>query len=594
MVGLFPSAPSGPAARRRPSTPRCTGWSSTTHVDHLHPDSVIALACAADGEKLVEKIWGGAVAWVPWKRPGWELGRTMRELSAKDGRHRGGPRRPRADRVGLHQRRGGGAEPADHPRGGRPTSTTHSVAEPFGPVDVARQRRWPPRSGDAAPPNSSRTCAAVASPDSRQLGHFTDSEAVLDFLSRAKTPHLVHLGTSCPDHFLRTKVRPLLLDTAPDAPLDEVVGRLRELARGVPRGVPRLLRPARHSGVARHARRRPCRRPGARRRHVLVRRRQADGTGGRRVLRQRHQRDARCGGRVDVPAGRRGREVQRRVLGSSRRRSSSAARRPRRWPAGSRWSPAAASGIGLATVKLLAQHGANVVVADIDRPKVRRRRHRPRRAGPGGRRGRGRHRRGRGRRRDRRRRCWPSAASTCSSTTPASPGPARSATRRSRTGTCSTGSCRAARSCSPRPPRPVLRAQGMGGDIINICSKNAVFAGPDNIAYSSAKAAQAHMVRLAGRRARRHRRPGQRHQPRRHRARLRASSPAAGARPGPRPTGWPRRTSASSTRSAPCSRRRCCPSTSRPAVVALTNGSLPITTGLVVPVDSGVPAAFLR
>ena len=54
------------------------------HVDHLHPDSVIALACAADGEKLVDEIWGGAVAWVPWKRPGWELGRTMRELSAQE------------------------------------------------------------------------------------------------------------------------------------------------------------------------------------------------------------------------------------------------------------------------------------------------------------------------------------------------------------------------------------------------------------------------------------------------------------------------------------------------------------------------------
>ena len=69
----------------------------------------------------------------------------------------------------------------------------------------------------------------LASTDRAQVGHFTDRPEVLDFLARARHPALAALGTSCPDHFLRTKVRPMLLDLPPSAPLDQVLGRLREL-----------------------------------------------------------------------------------------------------------------------------------------------------------------------------------------------------------------------------------------------------------------------------------------------------------------------------------------------------------------------------
>src|SRR6202008_285439 len=68
-----------------------------------------------------------------------------------------------------------------------------------------------------------------ASTDRRQVGHYTGSPAVLDFLARSKHPALAALGTSCPDHFLRTKVAPLVLDLPPSAPLPEVTGRLGEL-----------------------------------------------------------------------------------------------------------------------------------------------------------------------------------------------------------------------------------------------------------------------------------------------------------------------------------------------------------------------------
>ncbi|HYQ34201.1 MAG TPA: class II aldolase/adducin family protein, partial [Lapillicoccus sp.] len=81
MVGLFAYCGHGSGGAAPSIDTPMHALVDHAHVDHLHPDSVIALACSADGEKLVHEIWGGTVAWVPWKRPGWELGRTMRELS---------------------------------------------------------------------------------------------------------------------------------------------------------------------------------------------------------------------------------------------------------------------------------------------------------------------------------------------------------------------------------------------------------------------------------------------------------------------------------------------------------------------------------
>ncbi len=140
---------------------------------------------------------------------------------------------------------------------------------------------------------------------------------------------------------------------------------------------------------------------------------------------------------------------------------------------------------------------------------------------------------------------------------------------------------------------PVLRAQGLGGDIVNICSKNAVFAGPNNIAYSSAKAAQAHMVRL-----------------------LAAELGDIGVRVnGVNPDGVVRGSgifaggwgaSRAKTYGVPeedlgkyyaqrtVLKEEVLPEHCAMAVVALTGGQLPVTTGLIVPVDSGVPQAFLR
>src|ERR1700712_1544424 len=82
MVGYFPFCSFGTGGATPSIDTPMHGLVSYDHVDHLHPDAVIALACSADGEELVRKIWGGTVAWVPWKRPGWELGRAMRDMSS--------------------------------------------------------------------------------------------------------------------------------------------------------------------------------------------------------------------------------------------------------------------------------------------------------------------------------------------------------------------------------------------------------------------------------------------------------------------------------------------------------------------------------
>ncbi|HEY2097933.1 MAG TPA: bifunctional rhamnulose-1-phosphate aldolase/short-chain dehydrogenase, partial [Pseudonocardia sp.] len=204
------------------------GLLDAEHVDHLHPDAGIALATAADGEALTKEIFGDRVAWVPWRRPGFQLGLDIAAIRAAN---------PRAIGVilGGHGITAWGATGAECEANSLEIIHTaqrylddRGAAEPFGPV----------RPGYEPLPTDERRARAaalapairgVASTDRRQVGHFTDTDAVLDFLSREKLAPLAALGTSCPDHFLRTKVRPLVLDLPATAALDEQLARLREL-----------------------------------------------------------------------------------------------------------------------------------------------------------------------------------------------------------------------------------------------------------------------------------------------------------------------------------------------------------------------------
>jgi len=202
------------------------GLVDVAHVDHLHPDAGIALATAADGPALTERCFGDRVVWVPWRRPGFQLGLDIAEVKARN---------PKAIGVilGGHGITAWGATSDECEANSLEIIETaqrfldeHGRPDPFGEVV------FEPLSPGARRGLAARIAPAVrglASTDHPQVGHFTDSAGVLDFLARARLHELAAKGTSCPDHFLRTKVRPLVLDLPPTTPLDQLLARLREL-----------------------------------------------------------------------------------------------------------------------------------------------------------------------------------------------------------------------------------------------------------------------------------------------------------------------------------------------------------------------------
>nr|WP_314845639.1 bifunctional aldolase/short-chain dehydrogenase [uncultured Microbacterium sp.] len=204
------------------------GLVDAAHVDHLHPDSGIAIATAADGEALTAEIFGDRVVWVPWRRPGFQLGLDIAAIKEKN---------PQA--IGCILGGHGITAWGDTSEESEANSLwiidtaaayieTNGKADPFGGV----------RAGFEALPEAGRreraaalagTIRGIASTDKPMVGHFTDSDVVLDFLASDRAPELAALGTSCPDHFLRTKVKPLILDLPVTASVDEQIARLHEL-----------------------------------------------------------------------------------------------------------------------------------------------------------------------------------------------------------------------------------------------------------------------------------------------------------------------------------------------------------------------------
>lgn len=201
------------------------------HVDHLHPDPIIALAASSDGEELTEKCFGGDLGWVPWRRPGFQLALDIEEL-----------RRDNPDLRGVVM-------------GGHGLTTwgeTSDECEKTSLEMIDRAARFLEDNGKAEPlgairpgygpldPDRRKTEAAALAPfirglagtDQPVVGRWFDDETVLDFIGREATPRVVPLGTSCPDHFIRTKVRPLLLDLPADADIEEKKRRLTELHEG--------------------------------------------------------------------------------------------------------------------------------------------------------------------------------------------------------------------------------------------------------------------------------------------------------------------------------------------------------------------------
>ncbi|MFP3461490.1 bifunctional aldolase/short-chain dehydrogenase [Arthrobacter globiformis] len=204
------------------------GLVDAAHVDHLHPDSGIAVATAVDGEALTAKIFGDKVVWVPWRRPGFQLGLDIAEIKDANPQAIG-------TILGGHGITAWGETSEEAEANSlwiidqaEQYIAANGKAEPFGPA-LPGYAPLPEAERRAKAAALAPVIRGLASADKPQVGHFSDDPAVLEFLEAAQHPRLGGLGTSCPDHFLRTKVKPLILDLPADASIEDSVARLKEL-----------------------------------------------------------------------------------------------------------------------------------------------------------------------------------------------------------------------------------------------------------------------------------------------------------------------------------------------------------------------------
>lgn len=181
------------------------------HIDHLHPDALIALAACKDGEKIMHELWGDTMAWVPWQRPGFDLGLQLETAVTKNPNLRG-------IILGGHGLFTWGDTTYESYMNTLEVIETASLylEANYGkkrPVFGGQRLESKPeddrkkRASEVAP-----ILRGLASSYRQMVGHFTDDERVLQFINSNDLDKLAPMGTSCPDHFLRTKIRPLVLD----------------------------------------------------------------------------------------------------------------------------------------------------------------------------------------------------------------------------------------------------------------------------------------------------------------------------------------------------------------------------------------------
>ncbi|RWQ61433.1 bifunctional rhamnulose-1-phosphate aldolase/short-chain dehydrogenase [Mesorhizobium sp.] len=197
------------------------------YVDHMHPDAIIAIAAAKDSQALTKEIFGDTIGWLPWKRPGFELGLWLEKFCREN---------PEAKGVVLASH--GLFSWGDTPRECYETTISvinqaidwferKSEGKPIFGGEVVKSLDAPARRAVAA--KLMPRIRGLISEKSHKLGHFDDSPAVLEFVNSKDLRPLAALGTSCPDHFLRTKIRPLVIEFDPAKPdIDAVIARLAD------------------------------------------------------------------------------------------------------------------------------------------------------------------------------------------------------------------------------------------------------------------------------------------------------------------------------------------------------------------------------
>ncbi|TIQ35077.1 MAG: bifunctional rhamnulose-1-phosphate aldolase/short-chain dehydrogenase [Mesorhizobium sp.] len=197
------------------------------HVDHMHPDAIIAIAAAKDSKAITQEIFGDTIGWLPWKRPGFELGLWLEKFCLEN---------PDAKGVVLESH--GLFTWGDTPK--ECYETTISVINQAIEWFERRSEGVAIFGGEAVKSLDASARRAIAaklmprirgliSEKSHKLGHFDDQPAVLEFVNSKDLRPLAALGTSCPDHFLRTKIRPLVIEFDPAKPdVDAVIARLAD------------------------------------------------------------------------------------------------------------------------------------------------------------------------------------------------------------------------------------------------------------------------------------------------------------------------------------------------------------------------------
>jgi len=202
------------------------GFIDRAHVDHMHPDALIAIAASSDSKKLTEEIFGGEIGWLPWIRPGYELGLKLRELTQKNPKLKGAVLEAHGLFTWGDSSRACYENTLDIINRATQWLTEKSRGKrPFGAVATPALTIDRRREVAAAIMPAIRGLISKGpdgNPGVYKVGHFDDSETVLDFVGGEKLAGLAALGTSCPDHFLRTKIWPLVLpfDAARDSVAD--------------------------------------------------------------------------------------------------------------------------------------------------------------------------------------------------------------------------------------------------------------------------------------------------------------------------------------------------------------------------------------
>lgn len=195
------------------------------HVDHVHSDAIIAIAASVNSKALTAEIFGQDIGWLPWKKPGYELGMWLEQLARDNPQMRGAVLESHGLFTWADDAKDCYLTTLDIINKAAAWLDARSAGKPaFG------GQKFPP-----LPPEARRDIAAKLMPvirgliskDRHKLGHFDDQHAVLEFVGSQDLAVLAPLGTSCPDHFLRTKIRPLVVDFDPAAPdLDATLASL--------------------------------------------------------------------------------------------------------------------------------------------------------------------------------------------------------------------------------------------------------------------------------------------------------------------------------------------------------------------------------